>query len=453
MNETIIPNPRRFTKDIEHIRDNFNKELPPYFIATIKEIKNNNTIIHDIRLFQRSHLGKLKHILTRPDVEKEQLEIFIRKYWRRLVEDYPKQHTALSVKEENTKVKELDIGWSTIELDRALTLSESKVLVKLTCDSCNLGNRGAVALSKSQTLASLNVYNNMIGTAGITALAKNTSLRTLNIGNNILDLEGVYTLSANTSLTSLGLYKTNIGNIGAKILFQNKTLQYLNLGACGIDYCYDLFCDISLKSLILSYNRITNCGAIDLAKNTTLTHLNLSSCIISDQGAIELGKNTTLTSLNLDHNWIQSKGAIALSNHVSLLSLSLEHSYVDNAGGVALAKNNRLKSLSLDSYLLDDITILALSRHSFVENLTLHVKSGVSYLPLFRNSNFISIYIPSYPCFKRILTNTTLIETNSYDRDKLIILRNKIFKVMTLDQEVYRYIPVMNLCEIIVDYI
>ncbi len=216
-------------------------------------------------------------------------------------------------------------------------------------NSCKIGYRNG-------TLTSLDLDSNQIGDDGARLLRDNRTITNLSLIATGITEKGAMALASSKVITHLALASNQIGDTGAAAFKENHSITELDLADCGIGEqgAIDLAGKKTITSLCLDINRIGNRGAAAFKDNPSITELDLTDCGIGEEGAIDLAGNKTITSLSLNSNIIGNPGAAAFKDNTSITDLNLFDCGIEEKGAIALAKNGVITRLNISGNAISD---------------------------------------------------------------------------------------------------
>jgi hypothetical protein len=164
-----------------------------------------------------------------------------------------------------------------------------------------------------------------LGDAEIAALGQMTSLRRLTAPQTGLSDEHVGRLTSLANLTSLGLWQTQIGNDGLKIIGQLRNLSYLsvegNRGVTDNGLAHLIGCE-RLSWLGLSYTGVSDNGMRHLAA-LSLTRLDLKGTKITNAGLQHIARIKSLRTISLANTRVTDTGVTEFQR--ALPNCKVEH--------------------------------------------------------------------------------------------------------------------------------
>ncbi len=234
---------------------------------------------------------------------------------------------------------------------------------------------------RNGTLTSLDLMSNLIGDDGARLLKDNRTITNLSFYANGITEKGAMALASSNVITHLRLTANQIGDTGAAAFKDNPSITELDLADCGIGEqgAMDLAGNKTITSLRLGKNRIGNRGAAAFKDNPSITELDLADCGIEAQGAMDLAGNKTITSLRLYSNRIGDRGAAAFKDNPSITKLDLVFCGIGEEGAIALAKNGLITRLDISRNAIRDGGAAAFRDNTSLIRLALR-ECHISYL-------------------------------------------------------------------------
>ena len=198
-------------------------------------------------------------------------------------------------------------------------------------------------------ITSLDLSYRQIGDHGAGLLKDNRTITDLSLSDNNITKQGAIELASNNVIIHLNLSYNNIEDMGAAAFKYNNTIIDLKLRECGIGHpgANRLAENETITRLHLRGNHIGDQGAAAFRYNQSITKLNLTECGITEQGAVELADTKTIVCLNLRGNKIGNRGAAAFKTNRSITNLNLGDCDIGAQGAIELAKNDVITRLEL----------------------------------------------------------------------------------------------------------
>jgi internalin A len=156
-------------------------------------------------------------------------------------------------------------------------------------------------------------------------------------------------LDAFPALTDLSLENTRVGDVGMTHVAKLSKLEWLNLYRTwvGDDGARSLSQSRSIRMLPIGETNLTDVGLAHLSKMSQLTYLGLRGNKITDAGVLHLLKLENLEGLHLGETEVTDKGVRRLSKLSKLEKLWLHDLPITDASIEALFKMEKLRELYL----------------------------------------------------------------------------------------------------------
>ncbi len=241
---------------------------------------------------------------------------------------------------------------------------------KLSLTHLNLNKSCEIGYQKG-ILRNLRLNDNQIGDHGATVLKNNRTITNLSLRENGITEPGARALASSHVITHLNLANNQIGDTGATAFKSNHTIIDLNLSSCGISSlgAGELAGNKKITRLVLRGNNIGDQGAAAFYDHPFITELDLSNCGIGEQGALQLADTKTITRLNLEENKIGDRGAAAFKTNRSITDLNLTRCDIGSQGAIELSQNGAITFLRLSLNAIGDAGAAAFKANTFLTRL------------------------------------------------------------------------------------
>lgn len=248
----------------------------------------------------------------------------------------------------NSYVKELDVSSNKITSIGIIALCETN-LIKLKINNTFIDDEGAVCLANSKTLLELEAQACDITANGANILFTNNILQKINLSFNSIKQEGFAALPTNDTLRILILRQCAIDDNCAALIAQARGLEIVDLSTNLLKERGAGFFGLNttIKKLNLSQNHINDLGASFFAINASLQKLDLFNCSLTSVAAKFLSQNKTLTELDLSFNRLDDECAQHLVMMSTLKILSLAHNKITAEGQKILMQSSSIEVLGL----------------------------------------------------------------------------------------------------------
>ena len=294
---------------------------------------------------------------------------------------------------------------------------------------------------QNNAITSLHLIDNQIGDHGAGLLKDNRTITDLSIFENDITKQGAIALASNNVIIHLDLSHNDIGDMGAAAFKYNNTIIDLKLFNCGIRHpgANRLAENKTITRLNLRGNNIGDQGAAAFRYNQSITELDLTECGITEQGAVELAGTKTIVCLNLQDNRIGNRGAAAFKTNRSITDLNLRNCGIDAKGAIELAKNDVITRLILSRNNIGNESAAAFKANTSLTTLAID-NCNITYqgtTELAKNKTITDLYLE----YNEMIGNAgvaAFIDNTSLTR--LVLYKNSIsetgYAALTLNQSI-----------------